>query len=294
MAITRRQLGRLAATAVGTAAAGVVGIRRAPVWAAPRPVVIGVQSYSFRDRPLVEALAAMASLGVPTCELWQGHLEPKGLPREELRRWRLTTPLSFFREVAAKFKRSKVGLCAYNYSIKDDFSEAEIERGFLMAKALGAPAITASAHQNVVARIAPLARKHRCKVALHNHSVLHPNEFATPHDFELALGAPGDTGRRFMAVNLDIGHFTAANFDSVEFLEKYHDRVVTLHIKDRKRDQGPAVPFGEGDAPIKQVLQLVRDRGWRIPANVEYEYKGGDSVAEVRRCLDYCRGVLTG
>jgi len=37
---------------------------------------------------------------------------------------------------------------------------------------------------------------------------------------------------------------------------------------------------------------MIRDRGWPIPINLEYEYKGGDTVDEVRKMLDYCRRAL--
>ena len=93
-------------------------------------------------------------------------------------------------------------------------------------------------------------------------------------------------------INLDIGHFTAANFDAVDFLTKHHSRIVTLHIKDRKKNQGDNVPLGEGDTPIKAVLQLLKKNRYPIPANIEYEYKGSDTVAEVRKCLDYCKKAL--
>ena len=63
-------------------------------------------------------------------------------------------------------------------------------------------------------------------------------------------------GRQNIAINLDIGHFTAANLDAIEYLKKHHDRIVTLHIKDRKKDQGANVPFGEGDTPIRAVYLL--------------------------------------
>lgn len=292
MSISRRGFGRFAA-AVALTAAGDSATRSAN--AAPRGqakkaarVALGVQSYSFRDRSLDNALGAMKELGFTTCELWQGHLEPK-VSREELRRWRLETPLETFSAVATKFASAGINLCAYTYSFKDDFTDAEIERGFAMAKALGVKVITASANQKTVARIAPLAKQHEVKVGLHNHSVINDNEFATPTDFERAITGPG---REWMAINLDIGHFTAANFDPVGFLSKHHARVVTLHIKDRKRNQGPNMPFGQGDTPIARVLRLLRNKGWAIPANIEYEYSGVDTVAEVRRCLDHCRQIL--
>jgi len=37
----------------------------------------------------------------------------------------------------------------------------------------------------------------------------------------------------------------------------------------------------------------MRDQKLAIPANIEYEYEGGEAVAEVRRCLDFCRKALT-
>ena len=93
-------------------------------------------------------------------------------------------------------------------------------------------------------------------------------------------------------MTLDIGHFTAANFDAVEFLDEHHDRIHALHIKDRRRDQGAGVPFGQGDAPITAVLQRLRDKKWDIPAHIEFDYRPADVVAEVTTCYEYCRKAL--
>jgi len=82
----------------------------------------------------------------------------------------------------------------------------------------------------------------------------------------------------------------------VAFLRKHHERTVTLHIKDRKKDHGRDYPFGEADTPITEVLHLVRDNQWKIPANIEYEYnkyyQGLDTIAEVKKCYAYCRKAL--
>jgi len=264
-------------------------------------VLIGAQSYSFRDRPLDKAIEAYAAVPLGEAELWQGHVEPrpdaarlqqmsaeeKAADREALRNWRLTTPLSTFREIGDKFRAAGVDVYAYNYSFQDSFTDPEIDRGFEMAKALGAKVITASANQKTVPRIAAAADKHKMRVGMHNHSRIDPNEFATAEDLEKAMAASP-----YICTNLDIGHFTAANQDSVAFLKKHHGRIVTLHIKDRKKDQGDTTPFGEGDAPIKEVLGVLKQNKWPIPANIEYEYKGGDSVEEVRRCLEYCKKAL--
>jgi sugar phosphate isomerase/epimerase len=123
---------------------------------------------------------------------------------------------------------------------------------------------------------------------MHNHSNLKPNEFASPESFDAAR-----KGRsKYIAINLDIGHFTAANFDALQYLTEHHADIVTLHIKDRKKNQGANVPFGEGDTPIKQVLHFLRDKKLKIPANIEYEYKGADTITEVRKCFEYCKSAL--
>ena len=283
-AISRREFG---AVAVGGFAASLSRGSLGEGGFQPFAVTFGVQSYSFRDLSLGDAIAGMQKLGLRSCELWQNHVEPKQVPREEMRRWREAGSLDTFHKVRDQFAKASIVLSAYNISIKDDFSDAEIERAFDMTAALGAPVITSSSNTATVARIAPVAERRKMVVAMHNHSRIDPNEFATAKSLTDAMAKS-----RYISTNLDIGHFTATNEDSVAFLKQHHDRIVTLHLKDRKRDQGPNVEFGAGDTPIVEVVKLVRDNRWPIPLNVEYEYKGGDAVDEVGKCLAYCRRAL--
>jgi sugar phosphate isomerase/epimerase len=293
---SRRQFGQLAL------AGGAAALAWPDAILAANQVRIGVQSYSFRTLPFEDALKAMKDIGLAECELWSGHLEPKPPMvagpdgrqrppegwRDELRTWRLTAPAVRFMEIKKQFEDAGVVLQAYNLSFNDSFTDLEIEKGFDQAKALGVKLITASSNLKTVPRLVPFAEKYKMTVAMHNHSnTKDPNEFATPDSFASALAQ----SKRF-AINLDIGHFVAAGFDPVDYITKHHEHITNLHIKDRKKDQGENVPWGQGDTPIKDVLQLVKKNKYDIPVNIEYEYRGEDPVAEVRKCHEFIKAAL--
>lgn len=277
-------------------------------------VKIGVQSYSFRTMPLDEAIQAMVKVGVGECEMYSQHAErdagapapppppadskaggkkggvrpPPGF-REDVRKWRLSVPMEKFKAVRKKFNDAGINLHAYNLSFRSDFTDDEIDRGFEMAKALGVKVITASSTVSMAKRVAPFANRHKIIVAMHNHSNLKdPEEFAKPESFAAAMAES-----KYIGVNLDIGHFTAAGFDAVAYIRENHARITNLHLKDRKKNDGPNTVWGEGDTPIKEVLQLLRKEKYPIPADIEYEYRGeSDPATEVKKCLDYCRAAL--
>jgi hypothetical protein len=68
-----------------------------------------------------------------------------------------------------------------------------------------------------------------------------------------------------------------------------------VHVKDRKLNSGPNVPFGQGDTPIKEVLQLMRDNKWPFQATIEFEYpvpEGSDLNTELAKSMQYCKECL--
>jgi len=285
--------------------------------AAINPVVngvhLGAQTYSFRDLPrapggdaIDPVIAACVECGIGEVELFAPQVEPqfnsgargrRGDPpsseavkaREDLRKWRLETPMDHFRDVKKKFDAAGITIYAYNYSPNASFTDAEIDRGFDMARALGAEIITASTTLDVAKRIAPLAEKHKMVVAMHGHSnTSDPNEFATPDSFAAAMKMS-----KLFKVNLDIGHFTAANFDAMAYIREHHADITNLHLKDRKKNQGDNMPWGQGETPIREVLQLLKREKWPIRAYVEYEYRGQrTSVEEVKTCMAFAKQAL--
>jgi sugar phosphate isomerase/epimerase len=258
-----------------------------------RGVQIGAQSYSFRDLPLTRtaAIAAFQAVGLGECELSQLHVEPQELKGAALREWRLSVPLSQLQDIRRQFDDAGILLYAYAYNFRKEMTDAEMERGFQMTEAMGMKYLTASTNVSLAPRLDALAQKYRIMLGFHGHdNTADPDEFSTAESFARAMNGAS----RYIGVNLDIGHFTAAGGDAVEYIRQYHDRIVTIHIKDRKKNHGANLPFGEGDTPIVAVLRLLRDQRWNIPANIEYEYgkPGMDPVVEVKRCYAYCRKAL--
>ena len=178
---TRRDIGRLALASLPLARAF------AKLDSHVNGVLIGAQSYSFRDRPLDAAIQGFVDVGLSECELSMGHVEPE-FPRgpegrAALRKWRLNVPLDDIRAIRRKFDQAGIELSAYAYNMRDDFTDEEIARGFEMAQALGVKAMTTSATVSVTPRIAAQAEKYKIVVGMHGHSnIKDPNEYRQTRD----------------------------------------------------------------------------------------------------------------
>jgi len=204
---------------------------------------------------------------------------PDPAAREALRKWRLTTPLDGFRAVGKKFTDAGLVYFSHNLSFRDDFTDEEIERGFQMAEALGTRIITASSPLTVFPRLVPFAEKYQFKVALHNHG-------NGPEDFEKIMAM----SKNFW-VNLDLGHFFAAGHDPIAFIKQYHSRITNIHLKDRQKNNGREMPFGQGDTPLVEALQLLKKEKYGFPADIELVGPAGPKV-ELTTCLEFCKAAL--
>jgi len=256
-------------------------------------VRLGVQTSSFRGWPRatdvdpIDALVrAVAACGVAECELAAAQVEaPFGgahaghhsmskmspqMMRRELRKWRLRTPLSYYRDVGARFETAGIRIGAYNYSPDGSFSDEEIDRGFEAAKALGADMLTASTTPDLAKRMAPIAARHRTVVALQG----------VDRAPELSP---------YFKTSLDIG--SSGNHDAVAFVREHHRDIANLHLTDR-RSHGENAPWGDGNAPIREVLQLLKRERWPMRAYIQHEYAGGSPADEIRKCVAYATQAL--
>ena len=204
---------------------------------------------------------------------------------EAVRKFRLSASMDKYKALRTMYNDAGVNIHIH----KIDFgpSDEEIDFNFQVAKALGCVGITTERSEPLAKRLAPFADKHKIWVAFHNHTNNYPVMDKT--DPILAYGP-------YIGFNFDVGHYFAGTkgLSPIPVIEKYHDRIVSLHLKDRTADGGN-LPWGQGKTPIKEILQLMRKEKWTFPADIELEYKipeGSDPVAEVAKCVQYCREAL--
>ena len=306
---TRREFCKLAALLPLSMAFAPAGFRPTIIAGIP----FGLETFSFHDLPpagdprlIPTIIRNMQEIGIAECEIMSGHIEPWGSyatgwwvqtrsapgyakMREEARQWRLTVPMTYYRDIRRRFEDAGLRIYYYNVNFNETFTDAERDRTFEAARELGAEGFSSSTVISEAARLVPFVERHRMFVAMHNHkNLVDPDQFATPQSFEKALAMSP-----YFKATLDTGHFTAGNNDAVAFIREHHDRITNIHIRDRKRNNGPNRPFGQGDTPIKEVLRLIRDNHYPIRGYIEYEYGSfRPSVEEVKACLEYCREAL--
>jgi sugar phosphate isomerase/epimerase len=205
----------------------------------------------------------------------------------ELRQWRSSAPMSKANEIRKKYRDSGVEIDIVKFDGLGDLPDDELDYAFTLAKTLGARAVSGELWMPGVKRIAQAADRHKIMAGLHGHIAV------TPAIWEQCFSYG-----KFVGANVDIGHFVAgSNTSPLPFITQHHERITHIHVKDRKKNDGPNVPFGQGDTPVKEVLQAIRNNRWPIPAIIEFEIPlaaGADRTKEIEECLDYCKQSLLG
>ncbi len=312
MTFTRRDFGKLAAAALPVSS----------LLAKPNSKINGVQigaiTYSFRSLPgsAQEVLKYCLDCGISGVELMSGVAESYagmpaqpgrapggGQPTPEVRRkaaeetlkWRKSVSMDKYKAFRKMYEAAGVKIYAFKLPPTLEMPEAEYEYIWNVAQTLGANHITMELPTNdaLLKRVADYAAKRKLAIAFHTHGQ------GGASGFDKVLSAS-----KYTALNFDVGHYYGVNGESpAPLVEKYHDRISSLHMKDRKgpvtaagkTTGGPNMPWGQGGTPLKDVLQLMKKKKYKFPASIEYEYntpEGSDVLAEMKKCVKYCKDAL--
>src|SRR6185437_10288270 len=296
-------------------------------------VEIGVAAYSYNGLPreglLDVIIKSMTDCGIGDCLLYAPAIEPPDLASkarpmrllsagpapgrgggasgrgrgpatpeqaaamEALRQWHLTVPLNYYVNIRKKF--SDVGLTIHTYErsfLRTVVSDEDIDRACAVTKTLGATTLAEPFSRSVAKRVAPIAAKYGIRVAFQGRPNVNPADpdlMAKQSDFAEAVGYSKNFG-----TSIDVGDATMGGWDALQFVKDTHATVFSLNMKDRNK-AGVSVPWGEGDAHIKDILQLVRDKKYPIRCYINCDYATSDDnsrLADIRRCFEFAESAL--
>ena len=316
--LSRREL---LGSAAAVAAFTIVPSRVLHAAAKPNSVFDGVRigtiTYSYRgvESTAEGTLQAILQSGISEVELMSGPVDDyaglgggRGGPRggkgkgakksdqpekgnrpsaEEQRKRRLAVPMAKYEALRKMYDDAGVNIHIVKYDNigADSMTDEEIDNCFQAAKALGANGITRELSAPIAKRLGPFADKHKIWIAFHNHTKI------TPTTYDEGILSYG----KYLGLNFDVGHYLAGTGQSpIPLIEKHHERIVSLHLKDRTK-AGGNLAWGQGETPIKEILQLMRRNKWTFPADIELEYQipeGSNAVAEVAKCVQFCKNAL--
>lgn len=307
---TRRDFSKLALAAIPAASA--IADQK------PHSVYGGVQigiiaPYSFRGLPNDpdSTLKNILQIGVSAAELQSSMVESyAGMPappgrvvttpaqaeaRKTVREWRLAAPMDKFKALRKMFNDAGVAIYAFKIVAgQPALTAEEYDYAFNVVEALGAnqltmeiPLTNTAPDGSVTKLVGDIAARRKIMVGYHAHAQAKPP--ATMWDEAL-------TQSKYNGINFDMGHYVAnTNLSAVDFIQKHHDRITSMHLKDRKFNAGPGTPFGEGDAHVADVLRLMKKERYKFPASIEFEYPlppGSDTMTEIAKSLKFCQEIL--
>jgi len=282
----RAFLGSTAALAASSMSpVGALAAAAAPPDSKFNGVQIGTITYSYRSMPgsAEDILKYVTTCGISSIELMDG-------PAEQYAKAHASgdDPMAGFKALRKFYNDAGVNIHIIKYgSIGDGkMSDEQIDRCFQVAKAVGARGITREIDAGAAKRLGPIADKHKIWIGFHNHTQIKPDTY----DGDLLSHG------EYLGINLDIGHYVAGTSQSpLPMIEKLQKRILSLHLKDRKKNNGPNRPFGQGETPVAEVLQYMKKNKLAFPADIELEYnvpKDSDAVKEVAKCVQFCKEAL--
>jgi sugar phosphate isomerase/epimerase len=234
---------------------------------------MGIQSYSLRGFPVLEALEISKKLGLLHWESYPAHIPVSSVPKNVA-------------EQKAMLAKAGVNLMAFGV-VGFDGNETKAREVFDFAKAMGIKSISADPAKDEATfkLLDKLVAEYNVAIAIHNHGPGHrynkiDDVVNTVKDHHPLIGACVDTG-----------HYLRSNENPVEALERLGNRVFGVHLKDVK-DTKIFKIVGEGDLDVVGCLKVLTKLKYKYCLALEYEENPKNPVPDLEVCLKNVRAAM--
>lgn len=235
---------------------------------------LGIAGYTFLHVPVDGAIAMMKRVGVDALSIKDFHLPLDSSPET-------------IRQVAGTFQAA--GIRIYAAGVIYMKTEAEVDRAFGYAQALGVNLIVGVPNPELLVYMERKVKSTGIRVAIHNHG---PEDKLYPSPVDVYNHIKDlDPG---MGLCLDIGHAARAGADPVKVVRDYAPRIFDLHVKDLaviSREAKP-IELGRGVLDIPGLIRVLIQIRYAGICSIEHEMDMNDPLPGIAESAGFFRGVV--
>ncbi len=239
---------------------------------------LGVASYSLRNLPLDEAIAAVKALRISNVALSRLHCNWEGATVDECR------------AVGEKLKAAGLTLTGSGV-VNLTTDEAKCRKAFENVKAAGMQTMVCKPDIAALPLVEKLAKEFDQKLAIHNHG---PEDKVYPSPKVIWDNIKSLDSR--IGICIDVGHTARFGDDVIAAIKAYAPRVYDIHMKDSVAVPGAMrdipVEVGAGKLDIRGFLRALLDINYGGVVAFEYEKVAGNPAIGLAESAGYVRGVL--
>jgi sugar phosphate isomerase/epimerase len=243
---------------------------------------VGIQSYTFRNFNLEQAMQRTADLGLRYVELFRNHVPLNSTPQQL---------------DAAKALLRRLNITPIAFGVESFTRDAAANRRtFEFARNLGVRYLSADPSPDSFDSLNDLVQEFNIAIAIHPHGPT-GNTMHRWHRASVINAAIGNR-HRLIGTCIDTGHLIRSaqpphNLDlnpSVE-IRAMGARNFGLHLKDHNNQRRTDVVFGRdgGVLNVPDVLRTLREVRFNGYIAIEYEANANNPTPDVRACLDVFR-----
>jgi sugar phosphate isomerase/epimerase len=230
---------------------------------------MGMQTYTFRNFPVDQALQMIHDLDVPTVELFEAHFPSRSTPEQI---------------TAMKDRTKGLGITMLAHGVNPFTKDHEANRRwFEFAKAAGIRNLSGDPTEDSFDSLDKLVAEYDIRIAIHNHGP------GARYD-KVADVLNAVKGRHpNIGACADLGHYIRSAEDPVRVINLLEGRLFGIHLKDFATQTADAkgVILGQGHLDIPAVFKALKKVNFPPDACIalEYEEHPENPLEDVKACL---------
>jgi sugar phosphate isomerase/epimerase len=239
---------------------------------------LGVQSYTFRNFNLEQALTRIKELGLHHAEFYQKHI-----PLDST-----TAQIEAVLRLCKNYNVTPLAYGVQNFTKDTDANRKTFEFG----KALGIRMFSADPNPDSFDSLDKLCEEYKIAIGIHPHGPA-GGKLHRWYSADVILKAVKDHSP-LIGTCLDTGHLIRAaqlgeKLDPAEEVRKMGARNFGMHLKDHDNEKKTDVVFGKGVLNVPAVLKALREVKFKGMISIEYEANPQNPSDDVKACLEVVR-----